>query len=79
LRLGNGLYGLAFSPDGSLLASAGCDRTVKLWDVASGRLVKSLSHADEVMAVAFSRDGSLLASGGYDKQIYLWGVLSPGE
>jgi WD40 repeat protein len=68
------VYGLAFSSDGRLLAAAGCDRTVKLWDVESGTMVRSLPHADEVMAVAFSPDGTLLVSGGYDHQIYLWGV-----
>jgi WD40 repeat protein len=71
---GNGLYGVAFSPDGSLVASACCDRTVKLWDVASGKLLHSLRHGDEVITVTFSPDGMLLASGGYDNQIYLWGV-----
>ena len=74
LRRVAGLYGLAFSPNGKLLASAGCDRTVKLWNVASGQLLRTLGHADEVMAVAFSTDGPLLVSGGRDNQVYLWGV-----
>jgi WD40 repeat protein len=68
------MYGLAFSPDGRLLASAGGDRTVKLWDVATGKLLSSLRHKDEVMAVVFSPDSTLLVSGGYDHQIYGWGL-----
>jgi WD40 repeat protein len=70
----DGLYDVTFSPDGSLLASAGCDRMVKPWDVAGGRLLRSLPHGDEVMAAAFSPDGTLLVSCGYDHQLYLWGV-----
>jgi WD40 repeat protein len=66
---------VAFSPDGTLLASAGVERQVQLWDVATGRQVCTLPHGDEVMAVAFSPDGTLLASGGYDNQMYLWGIL----
>jgi WD40 repeat protein len=66
---------VTFSPDGTILASAGCDRTIKLWDVASGKLLHTLRHGDEVMAVTFSPDGTLIASGGYDNQIYIWGIL----
>jgi WD40 repeat protein len=68
------LYGVTFSPDGSLVTSAVCEGTVKPWDAATGRLLCSLRHGDEVMAVAFSPDGSLLATAGYDKAIYVWGI-----
>jgi hypothetical protein len=56
---------VAFSPDGKLLATGSADKTVKLWDVRTGKLKKTLSgHGAEVGAVAFSPDGKILASGG---------------
>lgn len=70
----SGMYGLAFSPDDSLLATAGPSRTVDLWNVSDYRMLRSLPHADELMAVAFSSDGTLLAAGGYDNTIVLWGI-----
>jgi WD40 repeat protein len=68
-----GVMGLAFSPDGSLVAAA-CGFTVKIWDVENGQIVGSLRHSAELLSVAFSADGSLIAAGAYDGNIYLWGV-----
>src|SRR5262249_4421916 len=52
------IYALAFSPDGKTLASCGYDRLVKLWDVATGKLLRDLKdHSDAVYGLAFSPDG----------------------
>jgi WD40 repeat protein len=66
--------GVAFSPDGTLLASAADDTTVRLWEVASGTHVRTLTgHTDSVRGVAFSPVGTLLASAADDKTVRLWG------
>ena len=68
---------LAYSPDGSTLASAGDDAVIRLRDVASGRVVGRLEgHGDAVSCLAFSPDGRTLATGSYDRTVKLWDVAS---
>jgi WD40 repeat protein len=64
---------VTFTKDGKTLVSSSRDATIKIWDVASGELKKTLTnHAEDVYCTAFSRDGKLMASGSVDKKIILW-------
>ena len=63
-RTGN-ITAIAFSPDGSLLASGGpqSNPAITIWDIATGEIVKTLGGEEGTVALAFSPDGTLLASG----------------
>jgi WD40 repeat protein len=66
---------LAFSPDGSLLASAGShDQTVRIWEVATGKELHCLRHDARVDHVAFLPDGRHVVSGAYDGSLRMWDV-----
>jgi WD40 repeat protein len=72
------VYALAFSPDGKILASAGFDRRIQLWDVATHRPLGSpwTGHRGYIFDLAFHPGGTLLAAGGQDGRVLLWKPMS---
>lgn len=61
------VWNVAFSPDGSLMASASSDKTVRVWDWKTGMLIHTLKFPNEVVGVGFSPDGGTLAAGGVEE------------
>lgn len=69
------VFAVAFSADDKLLVSAGADRTLKVWDVSSGKLERTLAHhTDTVHCLAFrpQHAGNYCASGGADQTVRVW-------
>lgn len=75
LRTTDIVWAVAVSPNGKLIASAGKDGKIRIWDAQSEKLKETLSGHDKLVSrLAFSPDGTLLASCGGDKTIKLWEV-----
>jgi len=69
------IWSIAFSPDGTKIASGSSDRTVKIWNSHTGQCLKTLSvHSRPVLSVTFSPDGNTVASCGGHSIIKLWNV-----
>ncbi|KAF8583889.1 WD40 repeat-like protein, partial [Ramaria rubella] len=68
---------VVFSPDGTCIASGSYDKTIRLWDAASGMHLNTLTgHSDWVLSVAFSPNGVYIVSGSEDETLRLWNAAS---
>ncbi|GAB4294220.1 MAG: hypothetical protein Fur0025_30780 [Oscillatoriaceae cyanobacterium] len=72
-----GVNAVAISPDNQRLVSGSADKTLKIWDLATGDPILVLdNHGEQVSAVAVSPKGFTFASGGSDRTVKLWGIES---
>ena len=71
------IYAAAFSPDGKTLLTGSYDKTLILWEVATGKALRTFTgHLEGVTSVAFFPDGKRAISGSYDKTLIIWDVAS---
>lgn len=71
---------VAFSPDGKVLASAGDDRLIRLWEVASCKEIRQLHGPEKpALRLLFSPDGKTLAASSEDSPLFLWDVTTGEE
>src|SRR5262249_47188956 len=70
------VYAVAYTPDGKQVITASFDKTLKLWDAATGKEIKTFAgpqgHQNLILCVALSPDGQLIASGSSDNQAKIW-------
>ncbi len=80
VQAGAPLLGVAYSPDGARIATSGGDKTAKIWDAATGRLLLTLvGHTAAVNAVAFSPDGARIVTASDDKTAKVWDAATGKE
>lgn len=69
-----------YSPDGRRILSGSDDKTLKMWDAATGKEIRTLAgHAGAVKSVCFSPDGKQILSGGADKVLKVWDAETGNE
>src|SRR5262245_54843644 len=71
----NGIRAVAFSQDASLVLSGSEDATIKIWDRATGRLIRTFAgHKGAITSLAISNDKRTIVSGSDDNTVRLWDV-----
>ena len=78
-HLGREVTGVAFSPDGRLLATGSSDQTARIWETATGQERTRVVHDDGVTAVAFDPDGRRLATASADQTARIWETATGQE
>jgi WD40 repeat protein len=74
---GRAVFCVAFTPDGNRLVSSGADGTVKIWDRATAKIIRTLpAHTGPVHSVAVHPDGELLAAPASGKAVKVWNMQS---
>jgi WD40 repeat protein len=80
VQLTKEIAGLAYSPDGNLLAFGGADSLIHIWDFKTNKELTPLKgHTGFIRTVAFSPDGKLIASAGDDPNVFVWDVATGKE
>ena len=73
------IHAVAFSPDRRWVATGSADKTIRIWDLSTGRSLRTLTgHTDLVWSLAFSRDGKRLVSASQDGTVRVWDANSWG-
>jgi WD40 repeat protein len=75
----NTVVATAISPDGKTLATAGKDKSIRFFDLASGKRINVIRHVSDIWSLAYSGDGKTLAASDGDKNVILWDADSLKE
>ena len=74
-----GVWSVAWSPDGTKIVSGSRDKTIRIWNTSDGEMEQSLEgHTDMVLSVAFNHDGTKIVSGSHDHTIRVWDTNTGG-